>query len=168
MERKLTVILSARPNGHSGPMRDGVATFRTLTAYQEAMATLIQHHRGRVRVPDKAGSNFVAEFTSAVDAVQCAVDIQHMLKARNAELPDRRRVEFDIGINRGDTIIDGNRIYGDGVDVAAWLRKKGICISGAVYDQIKNKLALRYEPLGEYSVKNIAELVPVYRVRVGF
>src|SRR6266542_300002 len=168
MERKLAAIFSADVKGYSRLMgEDDVGTIRTLTAYREVMATLIQHHRGRV--VDSPGDNLLAEFVSVVDAVQCAAEIQRELKTRNADLPPDRRMEFRIGINLGDVIIEGERIYGDGVNIAARLESlaepSGICISGTVYDQIKNKLSLEYESLGEQAVKNIAEPVRVYRVQ---
>src|SRR5437667_1593438 len=167
IERKLTAILSADVKGYSRLMgADEVATIRTLTAYREVMATLIQQHRGRV--VDAPGDNLLAEFASVVDAVQCAVVIQTTLKGENANLPPDRRMEFRIGLNLGDVIVEGERIYGDGVNIAARLEALaepgGISISGAVYDQVKKKLALTYEPRGEHAVKNIREPVRVYRV----
>src|SRR5881296_2727171 len=166
MERKLTAILSADVKGYSRLMGvDEEATVCTLTAYREVMATLIRQHRGRV--VDSPGDNLLAEFASAVDAVQCAVEIQQDLKVRNAELPDSRKMEFRIGINVGDVIVEGERLYGDGVNIAARLEALaeagGICISGTVHEQVKHKLALHYEDLGEQVVKNIAEPVRVWR-----
>ena len=96
-----------------------MATIRTLTAYRERMATLIQQHRGRV--VDSPGDNLLAEFPSVVEAVQCGVAIQKDLQVRNAELPPQRRMEFRIGINLGDAIAEGERLYGDGVNIAARL-----------------------------------------------
>src|SRR3989442_10622358 len=143
-----------------------VATVRTLTAYREVMATLIRERRGRV--VDASGDNLLAEFASVVDAVECAAEIQRELNSRNAQLPVPRRLEFRIGINLGDVIVEGERIYGDGVNIAARVEglaeAGGISISGTVYDQVKNKLACAYEPLGEHVVKNIREPVRVYRV----
>jgi TolB-like protein len=148
---------------------DEEATVRTLTGYREMMATLIQKHRGRV--VDSPGDNLLAEFASVLDAVRCAVEIQEELKARNADLPDDRKMEFRIGINLGDVIEEGERIYGDGVNIAARVEglaeAGGICISGTVYEHIKDKLALWEEFLGEHTVKNIKEPVQVYRVRMG-
>jgi adenylate cyclase len=169
MERKLAAILSTDVKGYSRLMgEDEVATIRTITAYRELMATLIQQHRGGV--VDSPGDNLLAEFPSVVEAVQCAVTIQQELKARNAELPPHRRMEFRIGINLGDAIAEGERLYGDGVNIAARLEGLaevgGICISGTVYDQVKTKLDLGYEDLGAQAVKNIAEPVRVYRVRM--
>src|SRR5215475_5125543 len=166
MERKLAAILSADVKGYSRLMgEDEEATIRTLTAYRGVMATLIQQHG---RVVDSPGDNLLAEFASVVDAVQCAVEIQQELKARNTDLPAQRQMEFRIGINLGDVIVEGERIYGDGVNIAARVEglaePGGICISGAVYEQVKTKLALSYEYLGEQAVKNIAEPVRVWRV----
>src|SRR5947209_5255428 len=144
------------------------ATISTLTAYREVMTTLIQQHRGRV--VDSPGDNLLAEFASAVDAVRCAVEIQQALKERNAELPAQRRMEFRVGINVGDVVVEGEKIYGDGVNIAARLEGLaeggGICLSGTVYDQIASKLDWEYEYVGEQVVKNIAKPVRVYRVRL--
>src|SRR5437899_8341156 len=169
MERKLIALLSADVKGYSRLMgEDEEATIRTLTAHREVMGSLIQHHRGRV--VDSPGDNLLAEFASVVDAVRCAVEIQRELEARNAELPPHRRMEFRIGINVGDVIVEGEKIYGDGVNIAARLEglaeAGGICISGTVYDQVKNKLMLSYEYLGEQTVKNIAEPVRAWRGRL--
>jgi adenylate cyclase len=167
MERKLAAILSADVKGYSRLMGDDEeATIRTLTAYREVMSTLIQQYRGRV--VDSPGDNLLAEFASAVDAVQGAVEIQRELKAKNADLPDSRKMEFRIGINIGDVIVEGERLYGDGVNIAARLEgiaeAGGICIAGTVYDQVKTKLLFSYEYLGEQAVKNIAEPVRAYRL----
>lgn len=166
-KRKLTAILSADVKGYSRLMgEDEVATVCTLKAYRGVIATLIRQHRGRV--VDSPGDNLLAEFGSVVDAVRCAVEIQEELKIRKAELPENRRMEFRIGVNLGDVIEDGGRIYGDGVNIAARVEGLaeggGICISGMAYDHVKNKLALGYESLGEHTVKNITEPVRVYRV----
>jgi adenylate cyclase len=168
-KRKLTAILSADVEGYSRLMgEDEDATIRTLTSYRELMSTLIQKHRGRV--VDSPGDNLLAEFLSVVDAVRCAVEIQEELRVRNAELPENRRMEFRIGINLGDVVQEGERIYGDGINIAARVEGiaegGGICISGTVYDSIKNKLSLSYESLGEQHVKNIIEPVRVYQVKI--
>ncbi len=119
-KRKLSAILSADVKGYSRLMgEDEEATVRTLTEYREVMAALIQQHRGRV--VDSPGDNLLAEFVSVVDAVRCAWDIQQEFKTRNAELPENRRMDFRIGINLGDVIEEGERIYGDGVNIAARL-----------------------------------------------
>jgi adenylate cyclase len=165
--RKLAAILCADVKGYSRLMgEDEEATIRTLTAYREVMANLIRKHGGRV--VDSPGDNVLAEFKSVVDAVRCAVEIQEELKARNAELPENRKMEFRIGVNLGDVIEEGERIYGDGVNIAARVEGLaeggGISISGTVHDHIENKLALGYESLGEHTVKNIKKPVRVYRV----
>jgi adenylate cyclase len=168
-KRKLTAILSADVEGYSRLMgEDEDATIRTLITYRELMSTHIQKHRGRV--VDSPGDNLLAEFLSVVDAVRCAVEIQEELRVRNAELPEKRKMEFRIGINLGDVVEEGERIYGDGVNITARVEGLaeggGICISGTVYDSIKNKLFLSYESQGEHTVKNITEPVRVYRVRM--
>ena len=165
-KRKLTAILSADVEGYSRLMgEDEDSTVRTLKAYRELIAEAIQNRRGRV--VDSPGDNVLAEFGSVVDAVRCAVEIQEKLKTRNAQLPENRQMKFRIGVNLGDVIQDEERIYGDGVNIAARVEGlaegEGICISGSAYEQIKNKMTLGYEYLGEHAVKNIAEPVPVYR-----
>jgi adenylate cyclase len=170
VERKLAAILSADVKGYSRLMGDDeVATIRTLTTYRGVFTTLITQHRGRV--VDTPGDNLLAEFASVVDAVQCAVEIQRALKIHNADLPAPRRMEFRIGINLGDVIVEGERIYGDGVNIAARLEgiadAGGICIAGNVHDQVETKLGalgVAYEFLGDQTVKNIARPVPAYRV----
>jgi len=166
-KRKLTAILSADVKGYSHLMQDDEeATVRTITTYREVMTNLIQGHDGRV--VDAKGDNILAEFASVVDAVRCAVEIQKELKVRNAELPENRMMEFRIGINLGDVIEEEETIYGDGVNIAARLEGLaeggGICISRMAFDNVKNKLDVGYEYLGEHSVKNIAEPVRVYKV----
>jgi adenylate cyclase len=166
-KRKLTAILSADVKGYSRLMgEDEEGTLRTLSAYKELMAGFIQHHRGRV--VSTAGDSVLAEFVSVVAAVQCAVEIQKELKSRNADLPENRWIEFRIGINLGDVVEEGDSIYGDGVNIAARLESLaeagGICISGTVYEHIKNKLAFGYGYVGEQAVKNIKDPVRVYRI----
>ncbi len=144
MERKLTAILSADVEGYSRLMgEDEEATIRTLTFYRQQMTTTIQWHRGRV--VDSPGDNLLAEFGSVVDSVQCAVVIQTTLRAENANLPEHRRMEFRVGINLGDVMVEGERIYGDGVNIAARVEglaeAGGICISGTVFDHIKGKVS---------------------------
>jgi len=166
-KRKLTAIFSADVAGYSRLMgEDEAATVKTLASYREVMASLIKQHRGRV--VDSPGDNVLAEFVSVVDAVQCAVAVQKELQTRNAELPENRRMEFRIGINLGDVIEEEDRIYGDGVNIAARLEALadpgGICISKTAFDQIETKLPLGYEFMGEQDVKNIAKPVGAYRV----
>jgi formylglycine-generating enzyme required for sulfatase activity/class 3 adenylate cyclase len=166
-KRKLAAILSADVVGYSRLMGDNEeATIRTLTDYRKVMGNLIELHRGRV--VDSTGDNLLAEFGSAVDAVNCAVEIQRQLAERNAELADGRKMEFRIGVNVGDVVEEEDRIYGDGVNIAARVEglaiAGGICISGRVYDHVENKLDLEYEFLGEQKVKNITRPVRMYRV----
>src|SRR3989304_4588717 len=169
VKRKLTAILSADVKGYSRLMgEDEEWTVHTLNTYKDMMRGFIQQHRGRI--VDAPGDNVLAEFASVVDAVQCSVEIQQVLRAKNAVLPENRRMEFRIGINLGDVIEEGEQIYGDGVNIAARLEglaeAGGICISGTAYDQVKNKISLGYEYRGEQTVKNITEPVRVYRVRM--
>src|SRR5712691_2766454 len=169
IERKLTTILSADVQGFSRLMgKDEEATLRTLQTYREVTDSLILQHRGRI--VGTAGDSILAEFASVIEAVQCAVEIQRDLQPKNAELPTHRRMEFRIGINLGDVMVDGDQIYGDGVNIAARVQALadagGICISGTVYDQVMNKLALKYEYLGEQQVKNITQPVRMWRVVV--
>jgi TolB-like protein/class 3 adenylate cyclase/Tfp pilus assembly protein PilF len=166
-KRKLTAILSADVEGYSRLMDDNEeATVGTLKTYRNAMADLIQQFRGRV--VDTTGDNLLAEFTSVVDAVNCAVEIQRDLAERNAKLPYNRKMEFRIGVNLGDVIEEEGRIYGDGVNIAARMEAMaeagGICISGRAHDQVANKLGLEYENLGEHQVKNITTPIQVFRV----
>ncbi|KPK30409.1 MAG: hypothetical protein AMK69_03225, partial [Nitrospira bacterium SG8_3] len=151
-KRKLSAILSADVKGYSRLMgEDELATVRTLEAYREVIAKVIRNYSGRI--VDSPGDNLLAEFSSVVDAVESAVEIQKELKVKNEELPENRRMEFRIGINLGDVIEEGERIYGDGVNVAARIEGLaeggGICISRTTFDQVKNKLNLGYEYLGE-------------------
>ena len=146
---------------------DEVGTVRTLTAYRSVMRETITRFRGRV--VDSPGDNLLAEFASVVDAVMSAVEIQEVLRERNAKLAETRRLEFRIGVNLGDVLVEGERIYGDDVNIAARIEALahagGICVSGTVYDQIASKVPLTWEPLGEQTVKNIARRVRVYRVQ---
>ncbi|MHC4638463.1 MAG: adenylate/guanylate cyclase domain-containing protein, partial [Planctomycetota bacterium] len=168
-KRKLTAILSADVKDYSRLMADDEeATVQTITSYREEMINLIRAHNGRVA--DAKGDNILAEFASVVDSVRCAVEIQRQLKKQNNKLPDHRKMKFRIGINLGDIIEEEETIYGDGVNVAARLESLahpgGVCISGTTYDQVKNKIDLGYEYIGEQTVKNIPEPVRVYRVRI--
>lgn len=167
IKRKLVAILSADVKGYSRLMGDDeVSTVRTIESYRKTMTELILDHRGRV--VDSPGDNLLAEFASVVDAVQCAVEIQQVLKSKNDEFAEDRKMEFRIGINLGDVIEEGDRIYGDGVNIAARIEGLaeggGICISGSAFEQIENKLALGYEDIGEHSVKNITKPIRVYKV----
>ncbi len=147
---------------------DEAGTVQILTAYRSIMSETIVRFRGRV--VDSPGDNVLAEFASVVDAVMSAVEIQEVLRERNARLVASRRLEFRIGVNLGDVLVEGERVYGDAVNIAARIEALadggGICVSGTVYDQIAGKVALIWEPLGEQSVKNIARRVRVYRLRL--
>jgi class 3 adenylate cyclase len=167
VKRRLAAIFSADVKEYSRLMRDDeVATVNTLNDYRELMKKLVKQHHGRV--VDSPGDNLLAEFSSVVDAVQSAVAVQKELLARNVALPDNRKMEFRIGINLGDVIVDKDGIYGDGVNIAARLEglaePGGICISRTAYDQIEDKLPFGYEYLGEKTVKNIIKPVRAYKV----
>jgi adenylate cyclase len=169
-KRKLTTILAADVAGYSRLMGDNEeATLRTLKAYREIIDGLIARHDGRIF--GTAGDSVVAEFGSAVEAVRAAIAIQEELKVRNAELAEQRQMKFRIGINVGDVMVEGGDLFGDGVNVAARLegvaQPGGICISGSAFDQVKNKLSIRFEDIGPQTVKNIAEPVPAFRVVAG-
>jgi adenylate cyclase len=167
LERKLTAILCADVYGYSRLMgEDEEATLRTLSSHRRLVDSLIEQHRGRF--VNSAGDSVLAEFSSIVNAVQCAVEIQNTLKAENLNLAPARRMEFRMGVNSGDVMVEGEQIYGDGVNVAARLESLadpgGICVSGVVHDQVRGKLGLNYQDLGAQQVKNIAEPVRVWRV----
>jgi adenylate cyclase len=166
-KRKLTAILSADAVGYSRLMGDDEeATIRTLTEYRDAITALVNKHKGRV--VDSPGDNVLAEFASVVDAVRCAVETQRQITERNANLPENRRMLFRIGVNLGDIVDEGDRIYGDGVNIAARLESLaeagGICISGTAFDHLKGKLEVGYKYFGEQNVKNIKEPVRIYKM----
>ena len=166
-KRKLAAILSADVKGYSRLMEaDEEATIRTITEYREIITEQVKQHEGRV--VDSPGDNVLAEFASVVDALKCSVQTQKEIAEQNEKLPENRKMEFRIGVNLGDVAEEGDRIYGDGVNVAARIESLadpgGICISRTAYDQVRKKLTLGYEYLGEHSVKNIDEPVRVYRV----
>jgi adenylate cyclase len=166
-ERKLAAILSADVEGYSRLMDDDEeATVRTLTSYRTTISNLVQKYGGRV--VDSPGDNILAEFKSVVDAVNCAVEIHRDIAGQNAELPNERKMQFRIGVNLGDVIEEEDRIYGAGVNIAARLEGladvAGICISGTAFDQVKGKLPLGYQFVGEQTVKNISDPVRAYKV----
>jgi adenylate cyclase len=168
VERKLAAILSADVVGYSRLMaEDEAGTIQTLTNYRKLITGLVTDHHGRV--VDAPGDNLLAEFPNALDAVQCAVEIQGVLRVRNQSLSEQRRMLFRIGVHLGDVTAEGERIYGDGVNIAARLEgladPGGVCISGEVQRQVENRLDFRCEDLGEQSLKNIEKSVRVYRVR---
>jgi adenylate cyclase len=167
VKRRLTTVLCADVEGYSRLMEvDEAGTLVTLQRYRSAMATLIGRHDGRII--NTWGDAVIAEFASVVEAVQCAVETQQELTTDSRSLPDARKMQFRIGINLGDVMVDGDNIYGDGVNVAARLQQLaepgGILISGPVYDQVHNKLSIAFDPLGEQQVKNLATPVMSYRV----
>ena len=167
MGRRLATILSADVQGYSRLIEHDVeATTQIFADYRAIMTTLIEHHHGRV--VNTPGDNLLAEFPSVVEAVQSAVAMQRELASRNQSLVPDRQLWFCMGVNLGDVFFNGDDLYGDGVNIAAWLESLaeggGICISGTVYDQIGSQLDLRYTHLGEERVKNIARTVRVYRV----
>ena len=167
VQRRLAAILSADVAGYSRLMGDDeLATVRTLSEYRGVVAGIVASQHGRV--VDMPGDNILAEFGSAVDAVEAALALQAELAARNAKLPEQRRMAFRVGVNLGDLVVEGDRIYGDGVNVAARVEALahpgGICVSAKVHDEIRRKLALAFEDLGEHELKNIAGGVRVYRI----
>ena len=165
--RKLRAILSADVKGYSLLMADDeVHTIETLKKYRQIMSSLIDQHSGRV--VDNPGDNILSEFSSAVDAVNCAVQIQNRLKKENAKFVEGRRLQFRIGVNIGDVVQDGGRIYGEGVNIAARIESLadpgGVYISRNIYNHIKKKVDFQYEYIGEHTVKNISDPVRVYKV----
>jgi DNA-binding response OmpR family regulator len=169
MQRQLKAIFSADVKGYSRLMaEDEMLTIHTLKTYRDLIRSYIQDHVGRV--VDASGDNILAEFGSVINAVRCAVQVQKDLGIKNARLPDHRRMHFRIGINLGDVVVERDRIYGDGVNIAARIEGMaeagGVCVSGTVYDQIVDKLNLKYASMGEQTVKNIKKPVRVYRVQI--
>ena len=167
LERKLATILSADVAGYSRLMaEDEEQTLRIFRAHKEVFESLVAMHKGRIF--NTAGDAILAEFGSAVEAVRCATEIQAALQTRNNQFPPDRQVNFRIGVNLGDVIVQGQDLLGDGVNVAARLQTAaepgGICVSGSVYDQIRNKLSLSFNPLGEKSFKNIPQPVRTFSI----
>ncbi len=165
VRRRLTTILAMDVEGYSRLMSvDEEATLLTLRAYREIIDAMIARHEGRIF--NTGGDSVLAEFASAVEAVRCAISIQEELLVRNAELDDDRQLRFRIGVNVGDVMIEDGDLFGDGVNVAARLEGVapvgGICISGSVFEQVKNKLSMGFEDIGPQQVKNIAEPVPAF------
>src|SRR5712672_2613416 len=168
VERRLAAILAADMVGYSRLMgADEEGTLQALKGYRRQLFDpKIKEHRGRI--VKTTGDGVLVEFASVVDAVRCAVDVQREMALRNAAVPAERRIEFRIGINLGDIIIDGTDIFGDGVNVAGRLEALaepgGICVSRVVRDQVRDKLDFAFEDMGEQQVKNIARPVRVYRI----
>jgi adenylate cyclase len=168
VERKLAAILHADVKGYSRLIGEAeVATLRVLAAYIEMMNTLVQRHGGRA--VGSRGDSLLAEFPSVVEAVQCAVEMQHELRGRNTQLPVTRRVEFRMGINLGEIVVEGEQIHGEGINIAVRLEglaeAGGIFISEIVYEQVKNRLPLRYAYVGERTLKNIERPVRVWQIQ---
>ena len=167
VERKLAAIFAADVAGYSALMgRDEVGTLRTLTAYRVIIDRLIASHRGRIF--NTAGDSLVADFASAVDAVQCAVAAQDAITKENADRPAGEQMWFRIGIHVGDIMVQGDNLFGDAVNIAARLESLaepgGICVSGVVRDHIGTKLPVEFIDLGEQRVKNIAQPIKAYRI----
>jgi len=168
--RKLTTIFCADVQDYTRLMgKDEEGTLATLRRYRDAMTRLIEAHGGRVI--NTWGDGVFAEFPSVVEAVRAAIDVQNELAGYNAAMDTERQMLFRIGLNLGDVIADGNDLYGDGVNIAARLQSRaaagGIVISNTVYDQVRNKVAVGFDFLGQLEVKNIEGGVPSYAVRVG-
>src|SRR5215472_3226724 len=165
--RKLAAILHADVAGFSRVMgEDEAGTHQALNKLRSAVDPLIAAHSGRI--VGTAGDSVLADFSSVVDALSCAVEMQRTSRAINDPIPPERRLELRIGVNLGDVIVDGDDIFGDGVNIAARIEALAepgtVCISQTVYDQVRNKLVLDYRPLGAHRVKNIAEPVRAYAV----
>src|SRR6266481_2536321 len=171
VERRLAAILAADVAGYSRLMgADEEGTHERLKAHiGQLVDPKIKEYRGRT--VKNTGDGMLVEFPSVVDAVRCAVEVQREMAERNADGPVERRIEFRVGINLGDVIVEGGDIFGDGVNVAARLEALaepgGICVSRVVRDQVRDKLDFAFEDLGEQQVKNIARPVRVFRVQLG-
>lgn len=169
MKHRLSAILHADVKGYSRLMsEDEVTTVRTLTEHQNVLKERVKAHGGRI--VDTAGDGFLVEFPSVISALDCAVEFQRDINTRNHSMPEDQRMEFRIGIDVGDVVEQGDKIFGDGVNIAARLEGLaeggGICISGNTYDQVKKRSQSRYQYLGKKTLKNIAEPVRVYRVLI--
>jgi len=169
-ERRLAAILSADIVGYSRHMAaDEQATIRTVNEYRGLVERHVHEHRGRL--VDFVGDNFLAEFSSALESMQCAIAIQEAVREHNASVPEDRQMFFRIGAHVGDVHIEDGRLFGEGVNIAARLESLadagGICASESVYVQVRNRLNLDVEDVGEQALKNIPNPVHAYRVRVG-
>ena len=170
LERRLAAILAADVEGYSRLMHgDEEATMATLSARRALVDELIARHRGRIA--NAAGDSVLAEFTSVLDAVHCAIEIQAALERANEDEPEGRGMRFRIGINVGDVMVKDDDIFGDGVNVAARLEglvKGGeICVSRGVHDHLVHRNGMAFEDLGEKLVKNIAHPIRAFRLRIG-
>jgi adenylate cyclase len=167
VKRRLTSILCADVKSYSRLMEsDETRTIGTLRQYRAAMDALVERHEGRTI--NTWGDAVIAEFSSVVEAVLCAVEVQRELASRNRELPEAEQMWFRIGINLGDVMVENDDLYGEGVNIAARLQELaepgGILISGPVYDLVRNKLSVGFEHLGQQAVKNVTEPVISYRI----
>ena len=166
-ERRLATILMADIVGYSRMMEANEdRTLRVFRGHREIFDAMLVQHRGRMF--NTAGDAVLAEFPSAVDAVRCATEIQSALRTRNDQLAPEERKQFRIGVNLGDVIVQGTDLLGDGVNVAARIQTAaepgGVCVSGSVYDQIRNKLSLEFHSMGERTFKNITQPVRVFSI----
>ncbi len=169
VKRRLTTVLCADVYGYSRLMEaDETGTLETLRRYRTAIARLVERHDGRI--VNTWGDAVIAEFASVVEAVQCAIEIQQEISNQDSDAPRANPMQFRIGINLGDVMVDGTDIYGDGVNIAARLQELaepgGVVISSSVYDQVRNKLSVGFDCLGERPLKNIAPLTS-YRLTLG-
>jgi adenylate cyclase len=170
VNRRMAAILAADVAGYSRLMgTDEEGTLARLKAHRrELLDPKIAEHHGRI--VKTTGDGMLVEFASVVDAMRCAVEVQRGMVERNTDVPPEKRIEFRVGINLGDIIIDGDDIFGDGVNVAARLEgladPGGICVSQKVRDEVQDKLALAFEDLGDQQLKNIARPVRVYKVEI--
>ena len=168
VKRRLTTVLCADVSSYTALMeRDEAGTLERLRANRRSMSALIERHDGRVI--NTWGDALIAEFPSVLEAVHSAVEIQQELAGRNRDLGETEQMWFRIGINLGDVMVEGDDVYGEGVNIAARLQQiaepGGIMISRPVYDQVKNKLAFDFDFLGDQTVKNVTEPVPSFAIR---
>src|SRR5499427_5862207 len=169
VKRRLTTVLCADVQGYARLMEaDEQGTLGMLRRHRTAIAGLVERHDGRI--VNTWGDAVIAEFASVVEAVQCAVEIQQEISNQDPDSPNAQRMRFRIGINLGDVMVEGSDIYGDGVNIASRLQELaepgGVVISGSVYDQVRNKLSLGFDYLGQQQMKNVAP-VTSYRVTMG-
>src|SRR5712691_5652260 len=167
VERRLAAILVADIVGYSRLMaEDEAATVATLKGHQAVVLPLVEAHGGRIQ--DTAGDGILAEFRSVLQAVDCAVALQRVMAERNDQVPPSRQMRYRIGVNLGDVMYDGMRVYGDGLNVAARVQALadpgGICVTTMVRDEVRERTGLHFEDLGEHTLKNIPRPVRVFRV----
>ena len=168
-QRRLAAILAADVVGYSRLMHaDEAGTLASLkTRRSEVLGPVLDRHRGRI--VKFMGDGVLVEFTSAVDAVECVVQLQRGMESANADLPEDRRIRLRIGINLGDVMVEGSDLYGDGVNIAVRLEAVadpgGVVVSRTVFNHVRGKVKLGFDDLGEQQLKNIAEPVRIYRLR---